>query len=119
LEKVAENTQKRNFYSQKKTGRLGKEEWNVTFDHYLNEQLKDPEFNSIWEETEPEYQLTCQIIEARKRNHISQKELAEKTGIHAADICKLEKGNANPSLKTLKRVAEGLGMRLKIEFIPK
>ena len=39
-------------------------------------------------------------------------------GITQGDISRLENGNANPSLKTLQRLAEGMGMTLKLEFIP-
>lgn len=50
---------------------------------------------------------------------MTQKELAEKTGIYQADISKLERGIGNPSLSTLKRLADGLGMKLQIDFIIK
>ena len=33
-------------------------------------------------------------------------------------ISKLESGSANPSLRTLQRLAAGMGMRIKIEFQP-
>ena len=48
-----------------------------------------------------------------------QKELAEKTGIPQADISRLENGTRNPSLKLLKRLADGLDMDLGIVFVPK
>ena len=48
---------------------------------------------------------------------MTQEQLAEATGIHQADISRLEHGTANPSLRTLKRLAAGLGMTLKIEFV--
>lgn len=50
---------------------------------------------------------------------MAQKELAEKTGIDQSDISKIETGNANPALSTLKRLAEGMDMVLRLEFIPK
>ena len=59
------------------------------------------------------------LIEARQKKQLTQKELSELTGIAQADISRLENGNANPSLQTLQRLAEGLGMVLKLEFIPK
>ena len=40
------------------------------------------------------------------------------TGITQNDISKLENGNANPSLQTLKKLANGLGMAIKLEFVP-
>ena len=58
------------------------------------------------------------IIDARKQSGLTQKELSERTGIAQGDISKIEKGNANPSIRTLQRLATGMGMRLKIEFLP-
>lgn len=43
----------------------------------------------------------------------------ERTGINQADISKLENGARNPSFNLLKRLADGMGMALKIEFVPK
>ena len=40
------------------------------------------------------------------------------TGIAQADISKLGNGSANPSLRTLRRLAAGMGMQLKLEFVP-
>jgi transcriptional regulator with XRE-family HTH domain len=58
------------------------------------------------------------MLEARNERDMTQKQLAEITGIPQADISRLENGNANPSLRTLQRLAEGLGMKLKVEFVP-
>ena len=89
------------------------------FRDYLNEQLKNPEFKKEWDDLEPEYNTIQAMIDARKKCNMTQKELAEKTGIDQSDISKIERGNANPSLSTLKRLAEGMDMILKLEFIPK
>lgn len=88
------------------------------------EQLKQEHFKNMkvkeeYDLLEPEFQVVRAIIEARKDQHITQQELADRTGIDRADISKLENGNANPSLKLLKRLAAGLGMNIKIDFIPK
>lgn len=89
------------------------------FRNYLNEQLKDPEFKKEWEALEPEFNMIQAMIDARKQRNMTQKELAERTGIDQSDISKIETGNANPSLATLKRLAEGMDMVLRLEFIPK
>ena len=89
------------------------------FRDYLNEQLKNPEFKKEWDDLEPEYNTIQAMIDARKKCNMTQKELAEKTGIDQSDISKIERGSANPSLSTLKRLAEGMDMILKLEFIPK
>ena len=58
------------------------------------------------------------IREARLEKGLTQKQLAETTGINQADISRLENGTANPSLRTLKRLAAGLGMKLELRFTP-
>ncbi|MGN0132124.1 MAG: helix-turn-helix domain-containing protein [Lachnospiraceae bacterium] len=58
--------------------------------------------------------LAYQFLIARQRTHMTQKQLAEKTGIYQADISKIERGIGNPSLSTLQRLADGLGMTLEI-----
>ena len=57
------------------------------------------------------------MIDARRKTGLTQKQLSEKTGIAQADISKLERGNAKPSIKTLQRLAAGMGMKVKIEFV--
>ncbi len=61
--------------------------------------------------------IAYQLMLAREESGITQKELSEKTGIYQADISKLERGMGNPSLLTLKRLAEGLNMELQINFM--
>lgn len=84
----------------------------------LNEQLKEREFKEEWDALEPEFQVVRAMIDARQKLNITQKELAEITGIAQADISRMENGSANPSLRTLQRLASGLGMAVKVEFIP-
>lgn len=56
---------------------------------------------------------------AREQSKLTQKELSERTGIYQADISKIERGVGNPSLLTLKRLADGMGMDLQIDFVKK
>ena len=88
------------------------------FRETLDAQLKNPEFKAEWDATEAEFSVIKSIITARQARNITQKQLAEITGISQADISRLENGNANPSLSTLQKIASGLGMRVKVEFVP-
>ena len=90
----------------------------VKFDDFLQEPLQDPEFREEYESLQPENAITQAIIDARHQSGLTQKELSERTGIAQGDISKLERGNANPSLRTLQRLAAGLGMKMKLEFLP-
>lgn len=89
------------------------------FRKYLDEQLKDPAFKAEWDALQPEFAIMQAMIDARRQSGLTQKQLAERTGIAQGDISKLENGSANPSVRTLLRLADGMGMRLKIEFVPK
>ena len=88
------------------------------FRETLNEQLENPEFKKEWDAFEPEYQIIKAMLDTRNEKAMTQKQLADITGIPQADISRLENGNANPSLRTLQRLAEGMGMKLKLEFVP-
>lgn len=61
--------------------------------------------------------LSQAVLTARAEAGISQMQLAELTGISQADISRMERGLANPSVSTLNRVAKALGCQLQIEFI--
>ena len=89
------------------------------FRNYLNQQLKDPAFKAEWDALQPELAIMQAMIDARKQSGLTQKQLSERTGIAQSDISKMENGSANPSVRTLLRLADGLGMHLKIEFAPK
>ena len=89
------------------------------FQEFLEEQLQDDEFRKEWEDIQPEMDVIRAMVDARISQNLTQKELAERTGINQADISKLENGTRNPSLKLLKRLADGMGMTLKLEFVPK
>jgi len=88
----------------------------MNFREHLDEQLKDPEFYKEYKALEPEYEIIKQILKARSELNLTQKELAEKVGIKQSNISRLESGNYNPSLEFLKKIAEGLGKELHIEF---
>lgn len=90
----------------------------LSFDEYLAEQLKDPQFKAEYVALQPEHAIVQSVLDARLAAGISQQELSKRTGINQGDISKIERGTANPSLRTLKRLAAGLGRQLKIEFIP-
>lgn len=90
-----------------------------TFNDMLDKQIQDDEFRNEYEAIQPEMDVIRAIVDARNFQNLTQKELAERTGINQADISKIENGIRNPSLNLLKRLADGMGMALKIEFVPK
>lgn len=89
-----------------------------SYKDYKEKALQDPEVRAEYNALQPEYDIIQAMIDARNSQHLTQKELAAKTGITQADISRVENGIRNPSLAMMKRIAEGLGMQLKLEFIP-
>ena len=86
---------------------------------YRDEELKkDPQLKAEYDALEPEYDIIQAMINARKSQNMTQKELSERTGITQADISRIENGTRNPSLEMLKRLARGMGMVLKLELEP-
>ena len=90
-----------------------------TLNDMLSEQMENQDFCKEYERIQPEMDVIRAIIDARTFQNLTQKELAERTGIHQSDISKLENGTRNPSVNLLRRLAEGMDMTLKIEFVPK
>ena len=88
------------------------------FRESLNEQLKNPEFRAEYEALYPEFQIIRAMRDGRDKLNLTQKDLAKLSGITQADISRLENGNANPSIRTLKKLATAMNMVLDIRFVP-
>ena len=56
------------------------------------------------------------VAMARANKGLSQTELSKATGIDQSDLSKIERGVANPSVNTLKRIADALDTKLIITF---
>jgi ribosome-binding protein aMBF1 (putative translation factor) len=65
---------------------------------------------AIFERT---YSIAGQITELRERRGLTQQQLAEHTGIDQGDISRIERGSANPTERTLNRIADVLGADLR------
>ena len=88
------------------------------FKDFLKEQLEDDDFRREYEALELETVIIQTFINAHRMSGITQQQLSEKTGINKSTIIKIENGRIIPSIQTLKRLAEGMGMKLKLEFQP-
>ena len=56
-----------------------------TLNMYLDEQMKNEEFRKEWEENQPEMEIIRAMADARISQNLTQKELAERTGINHAE----------------------------------
>jgi DNA-binding XRE family transcriptional regulator len=82
-------------------------------------------FNDLWNdpnyltperkaEIDLEVELIGKLIEARDEKGITQKQLAEMSGLKQSSIARLEKLSATPQINTLIKVLTPLGYKLAI-----
>lgn len=76
--------------------------------------IRNPRFHQEYEKLQPEYEIACQIIEARIKKKISQEELAKRAKTGQAVISRLEGMNAKPSISLLARIARALNTKINI-----
>ncbi len=84
-----------------------------------NIRSKCPHFNAWLERLEklgPKFDLTRALIEARIGAKLTQAQLAERMQTTQSVIARLESGRVHPSTKTLQKIAQATGTRLKISF---
>ena len=81
--------------------------------------MQNPEVKAEYDALQPEYDIIQTMIDARVQQNMTQNDLSARTEITQADISRIENGTRNSSLNMVKKLAQGLGMQLKLEFIPK
>ena len=82
------------------------------------EDIKDPEFKKYYEEERQALKLAIKIVELRSQKGLTQQELAKLMGTSQQAISRIESGEYEGfTLKTLEKIAEATGMRVKIEFV--
>lgn len=86
----------------------------ISADDLHKKWMKNPGYRREYEALQPEYEIACQMIEARLKNKMSQEELAKKAGTGQAVISRLEGMNAKPSISLLVRVARALQIKFTI-----
>ena len=90
-----------------------------SFEDYLVEELKDPEFKKGYEEEKRKLHLGYQIFLARERLGITQQELAGRIGTRQSNISRLEFGNYNFTVEMLRKIADALDLKLEVKLIQK
>ena len=80
--------------------------------------LNEPKYRKTYEALEDEFAIAKAVITARKRAGLTQMELAQKMGTTQPAVTRMESGRIQPSLRTLRRLAQATGSRLMIRFEP-
>lgn len=80
------------------------------------ELLSDPKVKKEYDRLAPRYAVISQLIAARLKKHMTQRDVAEKVGTKQSAIARLESGSINPSLEFLQRIANVMGYKLNIRL---
>lgn len=86
-----------------------------TFAETKTKWMKNPEFKKAYEALNPEFALIRAILNSRTKKGITQKQLAEMVGTKQSSIARFESGNYNPTFAFVKKLADALGAKIKIE----
>lgn len=86
------------------------------YDRYIK---GDPKREEEYGEEVINAEIARKICQLRTKAGLTQKELAERVGTSKSAICRLEDADYDGhSLSMLKRIAEALGKRVEIRFLP-
>jgi transcriptional regulator with XRE-family HTH domain len=88
-----------------------------TWDEVKRERADSPARRRGYERAGRTIRLAMEIHELREKRGLSQRELAERLGTTQSAVARLEAGNVSPSLPTLDKVAEALGVELVVSFV--
>lgn len=80
------------------------------------ELLQNKVVKKEYDRLTPRYGAISELISARIKGGITQKELAQKIGTKQSAIARFEAGNVNPSLGFLKKMAEVMGYKINISL---
>lgn len=87
----------------------------ITFQQHKAEALaKDPVLKKAYDDLEVEYALIGKLIEYRRKEGITQVELARRMGTKQSAISRFESGTENPTLDFLRRLAEAIGAKITV-----
>lgn len=84
---------------------------------YLEKELlSDPKVKKEYDLLAPRYAVISDLISARLKRGLTQKDVAEKLGTKQSAIARLESGNINPSLEFLQKIAQVMGYKISIHL---
>ena len=87
----------------------------IKFDEFLAEQRKNPSFENGFLKEDAKLENAIALLRARENAGLSQRELAERSGVPQSTIARIERGY-NTSIDTLSKIAFALNKRVKIKF---
>ena len=81
------------------------------FDEFMKEVAKDSGAageTAAFDAYGEHFRLALQVIRLRKDRHWTQQQLAKVSGVQQSEISRIERGQANPTYRTLQQIAQAV-----------
>ncbi|WP_044091243.1 helix-turn-helix domain-containing protein [Bifidobacterium gallicum] len=75
-----------------------------------------PNAARFMDEEDKKMDAAVQLMLAREEAHLSQEELAKRSGVSRATVNRIERGRIMPLLNTLEKLAKAMGKTVKISL---
>jgi transcriptional regulator with XRE-family HTH domain len=88
----------------------------VSADALHEQAMQDPEYRREHERTQLANDVAIKVIGYRVRHGLSQAQLARQIGMRQPHVARLEAGDHEPSVATLARLADALGLDISLDI---
>ncbi len=88
------------------------------FEDVLAESLQDPEVRAEWERTALARDVAIWLLRYRAEHRLTQTQLADRLGWRQPAVARLERGEHEPSIPTLRHLMSHLGGTARIDIGP-
>src|SRR5579864_4849844 len=88
------------------------------FKDVLAESLQDPEVRAEWDRTALAREVSVWLLKYRRDHQLTQSQLAGLLGWKQPAVARLESGEHDPSVSTLRHLIERLGAKVTITIEP-
>ena len=88
----------------------------MRWEDFEKELLAVPGFREAFDRDYPYEDVALEIAGLRGQRDMTQTEFGQLVGVPQSTVARLESGQQNPSVGTLKRIAKATGTELAIEF---
>lgn len=84
----------------------------IPFNTIIEQDRRDPQAAAYMDEQGALMDAAVELMHAREAAHLSQEQLAQKSGVSRITISRIETGRISPSLKTMSKLAHAMGKRV-------
>lgn len=91
----------------------------ISDDQVFLQCMEDPGVRDAWERTLVPGQLSLELASFRSKHNLSQTALAKRLGMKQPQLFRLEQGEAMPTIETLSRISQELGLSMNISITPR